>query len=66
MKRTDGCQSVLYVAKQFRRSDRDVGADVSPVQMDRNGKGFGQSTHLHEFDQRFTDFIDSESRIPIG
>ena len=29
-------------------------------------KGFGQSTHLHEFDQRFIDFIGSESRIPIG
>jgi len=29
-------------------------------------KGFGQSTHLHEFDQRFIDFIVSESLIPIG
>ena len=29
-------------------------------------KGFWQSTHLHEFDQRFIDFISSESRIPIG
>ena len=29
-------------------------------------KGFWQSTHLHEFDQRFIDFIGSESRIPIG
>jgi len=29
-------------------------------------KGFGQSTHLHELDQRFIDFIGSEFRIPIG
>ena len=29
-------------------------------------KGFGQATHLHEFDQHFIDFIGSESRIPIG
>ncbi len=39
MMRIGGCQSVLYVAKQVRRSDRGVGANVSPVQMGHNGSG---------------------------
>jgi len=37
MMHIDGCQSVLYVAKQVRRSDRGVGANVSPVQNSHNG-----------------------------
>jgi len=39
MMHIDGCQSVLYVAKQVSRSDLGVGANVSPVQMGRNRSG---------------------------
>ena len=34
----DGCQSVLSIAKQVKKSDRGAGATVSPVQMGRNGR----------------------------
>ncbi len=37
MMHINSCQSVLYVAKQVRRSDRGVGANVSLVQMGHNG-----------------------------
>jgi len=33
----DGCQSVLSIAKQVKKSDRGAGATVSPVQMGHNG-----------------------------
>jgi len=38
MMHLDGCQSVLSVAKQVRRSDRGVGATVSPVQRGHTGR----------------------------